>query len=181
MGGSDPVGATARVVAAMPGRELELIIVLGPGFLDHAALAAAATIARRRGHRVVAVEQPAQLGTILVDCDLAVSAAGGTLAELAYLGRPCYALAIVDDQLEVASRQARAGLVAGGLPLAATSDRALARDLAVLIEDRDRRQALAAAAAASIDGAGAARILAALAERDRTGTRVEACGAAPGR
>ncbi len=162
MGGSDPVGATARVVAAVPGAGLELVVVLGPGFLDHAALAAAGAAAQRRGHRFVPIDHPSALGPILADCDLAVSAAGTTLAELAYLGRPTYAIAIVDDQVEVASRQAQAGLVAGGMPLAAISDRALTRDLAALIDDPERRRALAATAAATIDGDGAARVLAAL-------------------
>lgn len=162
MGGSDPVGATARVVGAVPGAGLDLIVILGPGYRDHAALAVARAVARGRGHRVTLVENPAAVGPVLADCDLAISAAGGTLAELAYLGRPTYAVAIVADQLDVAARQAAAGLVAGGAPLADLDDAQLADDLAALLADGARRRDLAAAAAATIDGDGPARVLAAL-------------------
>ena len=62
----------------------------------------------------------------MASCDLAISAAGGTLAELAYLGRPTLAIAIVPDQVANARRHVEAGLVAGGWPLAAVSDRELA-------------------------------------------------------
>ncbi len=162
MGGSDPVGATARVVAAVPSAGLELIVVLGPGFRDHAALAAAVAQAETRGHHVTQVVNPPALAPVLLACDLAISAAGGTLAELAYLGRPVYAVAIADDQLALAARQRTAGLVAGGHPLAALTDAALADELAAVLADLPTRRALAAAAATTIDGLGPARVLAAL-------------------
>ena len=168
MGGSDPVGATVRLLAVMPGTGLELTVVLGPGFRDHAALFTAASLAEARGHHVVTLEQPRSLPRVLAACDLAVSAAGGTLAELAYLGRPTYAVAIVDDQVELAARQWGAGLIAGGHPLTALSDAALADDLADLLADAPRRRALAAAASSTIDGLGPSRILAALASPTTT-------------
>lgn len=162
MGGSDPVGATARVVTALPGHGLEVVVVLGPGFRDHAGLAAATARAAARDHRVTTVADPAALAPVLAGCELAISAAGGTLAELAYLGRPVYAIAIVDDQRAVADRQRAARLIAGGRPLADLTDGALADDLAALLADGPRRRALATAAAATIDGLGPARIVAAL-------------------
>lgn len=163
MGGSDPVGATARLVAAMPGVALELDVVLGPGFRDHARLAVARAVARGRGHRVTLLERPPSVAAVLAACDLAISAAGGTLAELAYLGRPAYAVAIADDQLDLAARQRAAGLVAGGHALATLADDLLTDDLATLVADGGRRRRLAAAAAATIDGLGPSRVLAALA------------------
>lgn len=52
-GGSDPVGATARVVRLAPDdRPLELVVIAGPGFRDDEALAAAVAIARKTGHTV---------------------------------------------------------------------------------------------------------------------------------
>ncbi|HVV85921.1 MAG TPA: hypothetical protein VHE35_22835 [Kofleriaceae bacterium] len=167
MGGSDPVGATARVVGAMPGERLDVIVVLGPGFRDHAALAMSRARARARGHRVELVANPPSLGPVLASCDLAISAAGGTLAELAYLGRPTYAVAIVDDQVDLAARQRAAGLVAGGLPLASLTDDELTGDLAALLADPARLRTLRAASAATIDALGPTRILAALVPPDR--------------
>ncbi len=162
MGGSDPVGATAAAVAAIPGTGLELIIILGPGFRDHEALAAAVAYQRGRGHTVTLVENPPSLAPVLAACDVAISAAGGTLAELAYLGRPTYALAIVDDQLDLAARAHAAGLVAGGLPFAARTAAVLEADLSDFLSDPARRRALATAAGATIDAHGPSRVLAAL-------------------
>lgn len=163
MGGSDPVGATEAVMVQLgaPGREL--VVVRGPGFRNHAAVELAATFVRARGGAVTFVDDPPSLAPVLADCDVAVSAAGGTLTELAYLGRPTYAIAIVDDQLDVAARLARADLVAGGNPLAAMSPVGLGVQLAMFIDDAPRRRAVAAAASSSVDGHGHVRILAALA------------------
>lgn len=163
MGGSDPVGATARVVAAMPGRALELTAVLGPGFRDHAGLARAAAAAEARGHRVLLAAQPADLPGLFAASDLAVSAAGGTLAELAYLGRPTYALAIVDDQVELAARAAAAGLCAGGHRLDTLADDTLTAELSAVLADAGLRRALALASVATIDDHGPARVLSVLA------------------
>ena len=162
MGGSDPVGATARVLAAVPGRDLELVVVLGPGFRDHRSLSAPIAAARARGHRVVLVENPPSPAEVLAACDVAISAAGGTLAELAYLGRPTYAVAIVDDQIALAARQLAAGLVAGGQPLTTLTNETLTADLDALLADGRLRATLAASSAATIDGRGPARILSAL-------------------
>ena len=163
MGGSDPVGATATAVHAIPaGTGLELIVILGPGFRDHEALEAAASYQRGRGHTITLVENPPSLAPVLADCDVAISAAGGTLAELAYLGRPTYAVPIVDDQLDLAARAHAAGLVAGGLPFAARSVAALLADVAAFLSAPALRRALATAAAATIDAHGPSRILAAL-------------------
>mgnify|MGYP001232517775 CR=1 FL=1 len=163
MGGSDPAGATARVLGALPPGALAVTVVLGPGFRVDAALTAGVTAATRVGHQVELAHQPADLPARMAACDLAISAAGGTLAELGYLGRPTLALAIAPDQLANAQRHVDAGLAAGGWPLAAVDDRALTAALAALIADPQARRALGAAAAAASDGQGAARVIAALA------------------
>jgi spore coat polysaccharide biosynthesis predicted glycosyltransferase SpsG len=162
MGGSDPVGATEAVMIQLAGAGRELVVVRGPGFRNHAAVELAATVVRARGGAVIFVDDPPSLAPVLADCDAAVSAAGGTLTELAYLGRPTYAIAIVDDQVDVAARLARAGLVAGGNALAAMSPVGLGVQLLQFLDDAAGRRALAAAAAATVDGFGHVRILAAL-------------------
>ncbi len=163
MGGSDPAGATARVLGALPPGALAVTVVLGPGFRVDAALTAGVAAATRAGHRVELAHQPADLPARMAACDLAISAAGGTLAELGYLGRPTLTLAIAPDQLANARRHVDAGLAAGGWPLAAVDDRALTAALAALLADPQARRALGAAAAAASDGRGAARVIAALA------------------
>ncbi len=159
MGGSDPAGATARVVAAMPGRGVHVVVVVGPDFRGDDDLAAAAAIAFARGHVVEVRRQPADLADLMASCDLAVSAGGGTLAELAYLGRPTVALAIVDDQQANVAGHVGLGLVAGGALVDGDDDRGLAGVIAALLADPIRRRDLRARAVASTDGQGADRVL----------------------
>ncbi|MBK7073568.1 MAG: hypothetical protein IPH44_14815 [Myxococcales bacterium] len=163
MGGSDPAGATARVLGALPPGALAVTVVLGPGFCADRALAVGLATAERAGHQVELAYRPPDLAARMAGCDLAISAAGGTLAELAYLGRPTIAIAIAPDQLVNARRHAAAGLAAGGWPLAAVDDRELTATIAALIGDPLARRALAAAATAATDGRGAARVVAHLA------------------
>lgn len=167
MGGSDPAGATARVLAALRGPSLEVMVVLGPGFQRDEAFERARTFAELRGHDVAIAVAPPELPALMAACDLAISAAGGTLAELGYLGRPTIAIAIAPDQVANARRHAAAGLCEGGLPLAELADDELGGLVTALLADRARRAELRALSAAVVDGDGAERVLGRLAELDR--------------
>jgi len=158
-GGSDPVGATARTLRLLPpDRPLELAVVAGPGFRDDASLVSAAMVAATAGHDVEIFRDPEDLARLFVNADAAICSAGGTLGELAYLGCPALAFAIVPDQVAGARAQVRAGLIAGGRTWSETDDDTLrASLLAFLLGDRHelRQRALDTA-----DGAGARRIVA---------------------
>jgi len=159
MGGSDPVGATARVVTAMPGTGLELVVVLGPGFRADATLTVALADAERRGHGIQLHYRPRDLPAVMASCDLAVSASGGTLAELGYLGRPTVALAIVPDQVANARHHRELGLAVCGRPIDELSDDELAAEIAALLADEPLRRRLRDHTAASVDGRGAERVV----------------------
>jgi spore coat polysaccharide biosynthesis predicted glycosyltransferase SpsG len=159
MGGSDPVGATARAVGAIGGAGLELVIVLGPGFHCDGDLTRALATAEARGHQVQCHYRPADLPSIMASCDVAVSSAGGTLAELCYLGRPTVAVAIVADQVANARLHADHGLAACGRRLDAMTDRELASVIADLLADEPARRRMRDLCAASVDGRGADRVL----------------------
>ena len=155
-GGSDPVNATSRIVALMPeDRPLELVVVAGPGFRHDEPLAEAAKLATERGHVVDVRRAPEDPGALFVSADAAICSAGGTLGELAYLGCPALAYAIVQDQVIPARIQIREGLIAGGRKLADTDDDTLRSDiLAFILDDRGRReQRQRALATADSDGA----------------------------
>lgn len=162
MGGSDPAGATARVLAAIGGPGLELMVVLGPGFRRDRQFERALAIADARGHDVAIADQPPELPALMAACDVAISAAGGTLAELGYLGRPTLALAIAPDQIANARRHAAAELAACGRPISALTDAELTASIAGLLADLPRRRHLRERAAAATDGRGAERVAAAL-------------------
>ena len=159
-GGSDPVGATVRTLRLAPAaRKLELVVIAGPGFRDDAALAEAAKLAVEAGHTVDIHRAPPDPGALFVSADAAITAAGGTLGELAFLGCPALAYAIVADQLVPAELQARAGLIASGRPLHELSDDDVKAELERFVTDDAGRAQLRAQALATIDADGPRRII----------------------
>ncbi len=169
-GGSDPLGATPRALTALVAARdragpLAVDVVIGAQFAHHARLEGAVAAARARGHRVDVHTAVADLAARMNTIDVAISGAGGTLAELAYLGRPTAAYAIAPDHIEVARDHATAGRVHGCLDLAHADDQALIDSLAAFLADDAGRVARTALAATDGDGHGAARVLAALRAR----------------
>jgi len=159
-GGSDPVGATARTLRMLPGeRPLELVVVAGPGFNDEEALRDAVASARAIGHVVDLRRSPDDPGGLFVSADAAICSAGGTLGELAYLGCPAIAFAIVPDQYVPARQQARDGLIAGGALWEELTDDALRAQLAAFLADDRGRTALRQHALATADSDGPRRVV----------------------
>ena len=154
-GGSDPVGATIRVMKLLPpDRPLEVVVVAGPGFRDESELPQAIAIAEANGHTVDVRRSPDDPGSLFVSADAAICSAGGTLGELAFLGCPALAYAIVADQLTPARKQVREGLISGGRRWSDTDDDTLRSDmLAFVLDDQGRRdQRQRALATADSDG-----------------------------
>jgi spore coat polysaccharide biosynthesis predicted glycosyltransferase SpsG len=156
-GGSDPCNATARCLALLPpDRPLELVVVTGPGFSPHAhaMLDIAVKAARTAGHIVDVRRAPEDPGALFATADAAICSAGGTLGELAYLGCPALAYAIVQDQLRAARQQVRDGMISGGRSWLDTEDDLIRADmLKFLLDDAGRlEQRHRALATADSDG-----------------------------
>ena len=161
-GGSDPAGATVRTLGLLPPadeRALELVVIAGPGFRDHDALRTAATTATAAGHSVDIRRAPDDPGALFVSADAAISSAGGTLGELAYLGCPALAYAIAHDQILPVRQQVREGLVAGGRTWAEVDDDTLRNDLLAFLLDDAGRNAQRQRALGTADSDGARRIV----------------------
>lgn len=159
-GGSDPVNATTRVVALMPpDRPLEVVVICGPGFRDDEGLRAAVAIAEKNGHTVDIRRSPDDPGGLFVSADAAICSAGGTLGELAFLGCPALAYAIVHDQLAPARKQVREGLIAGGRRWAETDDDTLRSDILAFILNDAGRKEQRQRALATADAEGPRRII----------------------
>jgi spore coat polysaccharide biosynthesis predicted glycosyltransferase SpsG len=160
-GGSDPVGATVRTLKLLPeDRPLELVVIAGPGFRDDEPLQSAACVARSLGHTVDIHRAPDDPGALFVSADAAICSAGGTLGELAYLGLPAIAYAIVRDQLAPARELARAGVIAGGGVWQDLDDDALRAELAAFLCDDLARAAVRQKALSTCDGDGPRRVVA---------------------
>lgn len=159
-GGSDPPNATSRVLALVPDdRPLELIVIAGPGFRHHEALQQAAEVARSHGHDVDIRHAPDDPGGLFVSADAAICSAGGTLGELAYLGCPALAFAIVADQVAPLRVQHADGLVAGGHPLDAVGDDLVHETLRAFLTDDELRASVRRRALATADSDGAKRVV----------------------
>ncbi len=157
-GGSDPDNVSVQVLeglAAVPG-PLDVLLVVGGANPHEASLRAAAA---RCPHAVEVAVDVADMAARLAACDLAVTAAGGTLLELARVGTPAIAIVVADNQAPGACALAEAGAVVNLGRHEILDPDAIAAAVAVLAGDADRREALVRRATALVDGQGAARVL----------------------
>ena len=107
------------------------------------------------------VRAPSGLGAELRGASLVVTAAGVTMLESMRAGRPTVTFLTAENQ----RRQAEGAAALGGVVLA---DAGGAADAAVVLaHDHDARRALAALAAALVDGKGPTRVARHLLERAR--------------
>lgn len=98
----------------------------------------------------------------MVECDAAISAGGGTLWELAYLGVPAIVITLADNQRPIAAWAAEQGAA----EWLGDADQLSAEHAAAAIErlfsEPQRLRAMSAAGRKLIDGRGAARIVRAM-------------------
>lgn len=175
-GASDPAGGTARALAALPDDPpLRVLVALGAHHARPDRVLEAAEQASRRGHAVEVLSSPPDMAQLMAEADAAISAAGGTLLELACVGCPALAFVVADNQALGCRAMAAAGCVAGGDDLRAMDDDELAGRLAGFLGDSERRRQTAARARKMVDGLGAGRVLTAV-EKYLSGpiTRLEA-------
>jgi len=175
-GASDPVGGTTRVLRALPAvLAMRVLVVLGAHHARPDRVLEAAQLAGRLGHSVEVLSAPPDMAQIMTEADAAISAAGGTLLELACVGCPTLAFVVADNQLPGSRAMTAAGCVAGGDDLRSLDDADLARRVADFLGDADRRRQIAGRARRMVDGLGAGRILTAV-ERliSGPGARLEA-------
>jgi UDP-2,4-diacetamido-2,4,6-trideoxy-beta-L-altropyranose hydrolase len=159
-GGSDPVNATSRTLALLPiDRPLELVVIAGPGVRDEAALKDALGVAEAAGHTIDLRRSPEDPGALFVSADAAICSAGGTLGELAFLGCPALAYAIVRDQVIPARQQVRDGLIMGGRTWHEIPDDVIRADLHTFLFDDSGRLEVRKRALATADADGARRII----------------------
>lgn len=103
MGGSDPDNATLRVIRALPPSvhdDRQVVVVIGPSNPHQPSLEAAAKNCRG----IHLVQSPPNLPELMARCDVAITAGGGTVWELAYFGVPSIVLVIAENQRRCAER-----------------------------------------------------------------------------
>jgi UDP-2,4-diacetamido-2,4,6-trideoxy-beta-L-altropyranose hydrolase len=160
-GGADPENISLLALEALASLDgpLEIQVLVGPANPHLPALRAA----------VAAVPHPVRIAADVTDmaarlawADLAVTAAGGTMWELARVGTPMLAIVVADNQIRGARALARAG-VAINLGWHSEIDAGvIATAVARLAADAPRRQGLSDHGRELVDGRGAHRVLAAM-------------------
>ena len=157
MGGSDPDNITLKVILAlnqMDLPELEVNVVVGPSNPHEASLAEAVHRSPFTVH--CSVENMPEL---MAWADLAISSAGSTCWELAFMRLPVLLLVVADNQNCVADRLEVAGAAINLGRQSAVSPLEISRALLRLLRDRGEREAMARSGRNLVDGEGAARVV----------------------
>ena len=154
-GGSDPEDQTSRILetTAPATRQLDVVAVLGPGYRGRAeSLAKTLTNVTCR-HRVE------DMAALFNNVDLAVSAAGGTAMELAYMGVPTVLLALSEDQEKMAAALEAAGAAVYVGPWQDRIEARLRNSVETLVNaGPEARRRMRATGRKLIDGGGAKRV-----------------------
>lgn len=160
MGGTDPAGATSKVLQAIHQlsadleKQLKVTVAVGTGC--QSADEIASKVARLSdGHLVI---QSNQMATIMSDTDLSINAGGTTAYELAALGVPSMVFSIADNQKAVgnALHQKEMAVYIGNIEQASVE--AIRVAIERLILDQQRRSRLSRQASQLVDGRGAGRV-----------------------
>jgi spore coat polysaccharide biosynthesis protein SpsF len=163
MGGSDPMGLTLRAARLLAPLDsvFRIRFVVGR-FMKDAGKVAAGIVAMKNNFETV--EGANDLSTEYASADLALCAFGAIAYELAAFGVPALYLGVSDDEASSASAFADAGM--GALLGAAdrVADAEILGAVKALMNDPVRRREMRNRALATIDGGGAARIAADLAQ-----------------
>ncbi|MBI3126009.1 MAG: UDP-2,4-diacetamido-2,4,6-trideoxy-beta-L-altropyranose hydrolase [Candidatus Tectomicrobia bacterium] len=158
LGGTDDFNlmpVLLRALDALPG-VFAVTAILGTYFTDGEAILRAAA---ECGKKVRLVESPTSVRDLMLGADLAVSAGGQTLYELAVAGTPAVAIQLAENQ----AGQLRGFAGAGFARLAGVAGRddvvaGVREQVLPLLADAAAREAMAAAGRALIDGRGAIRV-----------------------
>jgi len=161
MGGADPLGLTGLALQALQQVSLpfQADIVIGPAFGAPDALMTLIQGAGPSFRARTGVNDPAEM---FAHGDLALVAFGITAYELAALGVPALYLPISEDHRRSAGAFAAAG-IGEALPVNASPAK-IAQAITRLLQDDPRRREMTASGPRHVDGKGAGRIAADLAQ-----------------
>lgn len=156
-GGSDPAGLAEVAIAALrEGRgEIDATLVVGSANPRAAAIGAAAR--GLEGLRVL--YDTTEMAALMASADVAVTAAGGTCLELAFMRVPAIVVVVAENQRRVAEKLAALGVVRSLGAAPTVTSRKLADALADLLRDGGARTRMADSGRALVDGHGPDRVV----------------------
>ena len=159
MGGGDPDNVTLKVIEALHQAELpdlESVIIVGQAN-PHLDILQQVVKLSTGNMRVLA--NVIQMPELMAWADVAVSSAGGTCWELAFMGLPTLSLVVADNQREIAEELDTAGVTINMGYFKEVTSSTIARSLTALCNNYDRRSRLSHQGQQLVDGTGANRLV----------------------
>lgn len=159
LGGSDEFHLSRKIATMLSGKtECKIHVVCGPFNRDKEALRA---LALKEPH-IVIHEDVKEMWKLMEQCDMAISAAGSTMCELAVAGLPAVTFSFVDNQRKIAKAfgAKNAALYVGHYIKDDEKEflKLIAEEALQLVEDTNLRAQIAQNAEILVDGEGAGRI-----------------------
>lgn len=157
VGGADPHGVTALILAALDRVDVEglaVTVVAGPAGRTSVDQHAAAS---RHACRVL--HDVRDMASLMASVDLAVSGGGSTCLEMAFLGLPAIVIELSDNQRGLARALADAGAVVNAGAVETQDASALAARIGALCVDAEMRGAMSAAGQRLVDSKGGGRVV----------------------
>ncbi len=159
MGGADSANVSGNVLRALsqtPERQLHVAVLVGSA---NPHLGELKSLAQAVPYSVELVQNTTDMPKWLAWADIAISAAGSTCLEMAFMQLPMINLIIADNQIEVAEAMHREELSVNLGWYSECDYRKLAEQTAQLIVDLDRRQRMSERGRQLVDGKGARRVV----------------------
>jgi UDP-2,4-diacetamido-2,4,6-trideoxy-beta-L-altropyranose hydrolase len=163
LGGSDPDNVTFKVIKALQQvnvDDLEVIVVVGgsnPYYEELQAEVAASKLS------ISLQQNVSNMPELMAWAELAIAAGGSTNWELAFMGLPSLIISLADNQTEIAAKLNSQKIVSHlGWHQQVTSDR-ISQAVKELLGDRARREEMSRKGQKLVDGHGAARVVAKMA------------------
>ncbi|MGH9508910.1 MAG: UDP-2,4-diacetamido-2,4,6-trideoxy-beta-L-altropyranose hydrolase, partial [Terriglobales bacterium] len=155
LGGADPRNVTSRVLRDLEPAGCECMAIVGgsnPHLQELESLAESL-------HRSRIAKDPGDITELMAWADLAVSSAGVTSLELAFMGLPTVLLTLAENQRLAAQALDESGVgIRLGVPEALSAD-AIASTVRGLLDDHPRRLRMSQAGQSLVDGRGAERVV----------------------
>ncbi len=172
LGGSDPENVTLQVFRALGllgDRGFEVTAAVGS---NNPHLESLEKAAREFPFPIEIRRDADDMPELMAWADLAVSAAGSTTWELAFMGLPAVLLVLAENQRGIARELDRSGAAVDLGWFREIQFERLSQAVADLSSDRERRRSLGERGRALVDGEGARRVLEELAGRSASGWRL---------
>jgi UDP-2,4-diacetamido-2,4,6-trideoxy-beta-L-altropyranose hydrolase len=160
-GGADIGGFAARIVGVVEEipDSLDITVVVGGASSGKESIEDWALSSH---HRVRSIENATNMAQLMAEADLAVSTAGSTVWELAYLGVPAVLGVVAENQRLGAAALEKAGAAVTFDGTATSAVEELRGALNLVYGDQSRRSAMTEAAQRMVDGMGVARVVRAI-------------------